>query len=256
MSQLETDSPSLFPTRSVFDLGYIPTSKAVDYESLEACYFTLIDAPEFPTVEATSTDYFWKLIVTNLVEGHGETLSMHNTLSDSIGVFATGAKPVDVTISGKILVSETDDHCFEFFQEYVQRFRARQLAVSAKTLKFISKDTTFNLIIQSITVGAAVDSEGYFDLGIQGLAYGYKMLNSLEPMSYDYYGTTGSVSKSEALMTEEEVKQDTAQTPANEASTSEQIATAESSPDPEISVKLRETPSSTNTPWMANASMA
>ena len=248
-------------TESVFDLGYIPSSKNLMFGDAHACYFTLADRYNIITVEAPVTDYFWRMIVMNIVEGHSEKHATHNTLSDSVGVFATGANHIDIIISGKILVSKTEDDSFVFLQEYVRRFRERQLAYSNKTLCFVFKDCTFNLIVQSITLTASVQSESYFDISVQGAAYGYKMLNSSEPLNLDYYGTTGSVSKSEALMTDETTMEDDPSLKEEMESTNiagevSDIAQAEPSSDPEVSVKYRETPSSTNNAWMVNSSIA
>jgi hypothetical protein len=183
--------------KSVFDLEYIPTSKARDFSVLTSGYFTIYDT----AVPSTSKESkaFWRIIVNVISELHEEKYSMHNTLSDSVSIFSTGAKPIAVSISGYVLLSKTDDHLYELLNRYVNDFRARHLSANNKHLTFVSQDTKFNLIIQSISMGHTVQMETYVPVTISGLAYRYAMDDSEEPLYLGYYGTNGQ--QSDALGT-------------------------------------------------------
>ena len=211
--------------KSVFTDGYIQTSKAVDYTVVTSGYFT-IDATAMPDVTANSTSTrtvtlgnkngfnttatetkpFWQLIVTTLAEVHEENYSMHNTLADSVSIFSTGAKPIQISISGFVLFAPHDDHLYVLLKSYVDSFRARHLSARDKHLRFVSQDTDFNLIIQSISLGYTVQMETYVPLTVSGLAYDYNMLNSNETLLKTYYGTFGEPNEERVSKKDEEVK--------------------------------------------------
>lgn len=200
---------------SVFSLGYIPTSKDRDFTVQTSGFFTLgeVSADTRKTgglasalggvsaagvvdtagKDANSPGLFWPCIITDISESHDEGISLHNTLSDSIVMFATGAKAVEMHIAGKVLVSGADDHLYIFLQRYVAQFRARRLHAAQKKLTFISRDTSLQLVITSITIGASIEDETYVNLGVVGLGHSYRMVNSREAVSYEYKGTARSV---------------------------------------------------------------
>ena len=104
--------------------------------------------------------------------------------------------PVQVSITGMLLRTRTDDHHFEFLQRYVDGLRARRLSLDDRTCTFVSKDTSFKLIIEALVLESSVDNETYVNISIQGHAYGYKMTNSHEPLQLGYYGTEYPVATS------------------------------------------------------------
>jgi len=139
MSQEYSIASTLTGAQSIFDLEYLPTSKAGEYETVYPCYFTVGEPGDALTDFGSNGSVFWKLLVTAISEDHAEKHSTHNTLSDSVSIFALGAQGIEVSISGYLLVSNADDHSFEFFKNYVESFRYRQLSV--------------NLTLAQITVG-------------------------------------------------------------------------------------------------------
>ena len=140
--------------------------------------------------------HFWQIIITGITEGHSEKSLVHNTLSENVSVFSAGAMPVQVSITGMLLRTRTDDHHFEFLQRYVDGLRARKLSLDERTCTFVSKDTSFKLIIEALVLESSVNNETYVNISIQGHAYGYKMTNSREPLQLDYYGTEYPVATS------------------------------------------------------------
>ncbi len=183
-------NPSEASTRqakSVFSLEYIPTSKAADFTVLTSGYFSISDTAVHDTNESNS-DTFWEIIVTDLAEEHEEKFALHNTISDSIVIFSTGARPINVTIGGYVLLSHTDDHSYKLLNAYVEKFRARKLAAQNTHLTFVSQDTTFRLIIESMHLSRTVELESYLGVEISGLAYAYRQSGSSEAFSLGYYG--------------------------------------------------------------------
>ena len=190
------DSPEAISAESVFKLEYIPTSKAADFTVLTSGYFSISDT-SVPSISATSSadtdggigsETFWEIIVTDLVEEHEEKFSLHNTISDAVVIFSTGARPIAISISGYVLLSQTDDHSFKLLSAYAESFRTRKLAAKSMHLTFVSQDTTFKLIIESLNVSRTVELETYISIEISGLAYSYGQTGSTEPFSLGYYG--------------------------------------------------------------------
>ena len=201
--------------KSVFELEYIPTSKAAKYDVMRSGYFVIGEssATTKTSNDASSTSLiqkaksavlssadvanyiagsFWQMVIYSIAEIHEEKYSLHNTISDSVSLFSTGAKPIMISISGYLLLSGSEDYHYTFMQKYVDEFRARHLSANNKHLLFVSQDTEFNLIIHSIAIGHTIDFETYVPLTISGLAYNYKMRYSNEPFSLGYYGTNVS----------------------------------------------------------------
>ena len=207
MSQLNfgslssSSSSSESEVKSAFDLEYVPTSKAADYTVLTSGYFTIDEggssnpntSDAMSKSSNSSSANFWQMIIASLTEEHSEGYSLHNTLSDSVVVYATGARPISVSISGYVLFAKTDDHLFALLKYYVDQFRARHFTVNNKHLTFVSQDTRFKLIIQSIAMQHDVQFETYVPLTISGIAYEYRMDGSNEPLNFGYYGKNGKV---------------------------------------------------------------
>lgn len=198
---------SLANTISVFEAGYISSSKDASLTKAQAGYFSLGPSSAVSTLfgsnDAASENSggvtaanFWQIIITGLTEGHSEKSLVHNTLSENVSVFSAGAMPVQVSITGMLLRTRTDDHHFEFLQRYVDGLRARRLSLDDRTCTFVSKDTSFKLIIEALVLESSVDNETYVNISIQGHAYGYKMTNSHEPLQLGYYGTEYPVATS------------------------------------------------------------
>lgn len=198
---------SLANTISVFEAGYISSSKDASLTKAQTGYFSLGpssavsglfdsngEAPENSVSVAAAN--FWQIIITGITEGHAEKSLVHNTLSENVSVFSVGAMPVQVSITGMLLRTRTDDHHFEFLQRYVDGLRARKLSLDERTCTFVSKDTSFKLIIEALVLESSVNNETYVNISIQGHAYGYKMTNSREPLQLGYYGTEYPVATS------------------------------------------------------------
>ena len=179
---------------------YIPTSKAADYTVVTSGYFT-VDTTQLPTAARKSyastaqaqanPQPFWQILVTTFSELHEEKYSLHSTIADSVSIFACGAKPIAVSISGYVLFTPRDDHLYTLLKNYVENFRARHLSARDKHLTFISQDTELSLIIESISMGYSTEFETYVPVTISGMAYEYKMTNSTEALLKTYYGSRG-----------------------------------------------------------------
>ena len=155
-------------------------------------------------VSAPQRQPYWKIIVTILSEVHEENFSMHNTLSDSVSVFATGAKPIVISITGYVLFAPKDDHLYWLLRHYVDAFRSRQLAAQSQKLYFMCQDTEFGLDIQSFALGYTVEMETYVPFTISGVAYDYTTHNSNEKLLRSYYGKTPGMSAQETATTNKE----------------------------------------------------
>lgn len=195
----------------------IETSKAHPEVNsvLTAGYFTVTKSqPKVPASRQPDPDgTFWQIIVLSMSEEHEEKFSLQSTLCDSVVVYATGAKPVSITISGYVLYSKTDDHAYLFLRNYVEYFRTRKIRGQNSDLHFVLKDTEFDLLVENITLGHAIEFETYVGITVSGLAYHYKMTNSTEYLyqGYDGRGRSVAASKRDLLEADEESEDEAGQ---------------------------------------------
>lgn len=199
---------------SVFDTGYIATSKARDFTNATTGIFRLIKNPdkskgvkfrkvpvmknetivyELERIEENKdtrglVDPYWRIAITQLEETHEENYKLHNTVSDNVVIYAMGAKPIMVTITGFVLISSMDDDNYLLLRNYVENYRARNLVARNMELEFLSQDTKFNIIVESINLGRTIELETYVHVAISGMAYNYGQVWSTEKLSLAYYG--------------------------------------------------------------------
>ena len=127
---------SLANTISVFEAGYISSSKDASLSKAQTGYFSLGSSSAASGLTGSNdaaAANFWQIIITGITEGHSEKSLVHNTLSENVSVFSAGAMPVQVSITGMLLRTRTDDHHFEFLQRYVDGLRARRLSLDDRT---------------------------------------------------------------------------------------------------------------------------
>lgn len=221
-----TPIPNPKETGGEYEGGYISTSKAVDFDELTSGYFTINDVgsdalkslgissilEEYGESTSAIDGTFWQIIVTDIHESHEECYSLHNTIADNVAVFATGAKPIEISIRGYVLISDSDDHNYALLKNYVDHFRARHLSAKANaSLTFRSQDTSFKLIIESINLGHTIELETYVTVTFAGLAYDYGQTDSYERLDFTYYGKNSQTpgSRNELMQGEEEEKETT-----------------------------------------------
>lgn len=219
-----TPIPNPAETDGEYAGGYIHTSKAADFEALTSGYFTISDigAEALKQLGITSIlegygdstsagdGTFWQIIVTDINEIHEESYSLHNTISDNVAVFSTGAKPIAMSIRGYVLISDSDDHNYALLRNYVDHFRARHLSAKVDaSLTFRSQDTNFKLIIESINLGHTIEFETYVAVTFAGLAYDYRQTDSYERLDLSYYGKNRQTpgSRNELMKGEDENKE-------------------------------------------------
>lgn len=156
---------------SVFDIGYIPSSWNVEFEGKfrERAYFKFSSSDG-----AAESSTFWEMIIERYSEAHQEKYSLHNTLSDNIEVFSTGAEPIQVEITGWLLTSRAEDHRAAFLSKYVEELRSR-MGNTGQDLVFVCKHTQMRLRIKNVTLINATDPQGYTQISLSGVAYKYSV---------------------------------------------------------------------------------
>lgn len=218
-----TPIPNPAETGGEYEGGYIPTSKAAEFDALTSGYFTIHDVGsealnslgitsilEEYGVHSSATDgTFWQIIVTDIHETHEESYSLHNTIADNAAVFATGAKPIAMSIRGYVLISDSDDHNYALLRNYVDHFRARHLSTKVDaSLTFRSQDTSFKLIIESINLAHTIEFETYVEVTFAGLAYDYGQTGSYEKLQLSYDGKNRKIPDSRKGWLEEDEEEE------------------------------------------------
>lgn len=149
-------------------------SQASEFEFREKSYFTLLHQEEIPD--------FWEMIITDVNEQFSEGESRINVLSDTFMSFATGAHPIQVSISGWLYVSEEQDHRVDFLNLYEHYFRGSAVSRSRKEgedgweLQFMLKHTYFKLNLMNCQVQDTVTVPDFTKISLTGTAYDYGSL--------------------------------------------------------------------------------
>lgn len=191
--------------QSIFVNGYIPTSKATDYEDdyrtktyLQLSSSTLTSLSSTlttSTINSLSDDDFWELIVTDYSEAHSEKHAIVNSLSESFCWFATGANPIQISLTAKVLTGGDKDYRTEFLYQYTANLRARQLSQNSRTLAMVMKDTLVRLYVLSLNFNESSQEPDFSTFTMTALGYKYKNTNSeMSSLYQGYYGTTSVVS--------------------------------------------------------------
>lgn len=170
---------------SVFSLGYVPTSPCAAFEFTAKAGFsvpgeTLAGMAEsgLSLPEDLTADAFWEMIIERYSERHTEQYSLHNTLSDSVAVFACGPAPVTIRIGGRLLRADHNDHRLNFLMIYMNCMRARRRVEATRQLRFFLKGRAFDLIIKSLAFTESADSETYTQMDVEGWACSYPSASS------------------------------------------------------------------------------
>lgn len=188
---------------TVFSRGYIDVPKSSTYDFKEKAFFRMLkpdtialsagDELLFCNQNVFRLDGFWQYIITSYHEEHKERCCIHNTLSNSVSVFSLGANPVQVSLEGLMLMDGSTDHLAQFFELYVKLFRAKRLRMDARILDFHLKDTSFYLLIDSLSVRHTTEIEGYALVSMQGVAWHYAMTGLSDGLNLGYYGRNNGV---------------------------------------------------------------
>lgn len=201
-------SPTATVTRtreSIFTNGYIPTSKAVEYDEdyrektylqISSAAFNALSSLGYSeaAMQMLRNDDFWELIVSDYDESHTENMAMMNTLSESFCWFATGPAPVQVHLTAKVMTSDGKDYRTRFLYHYASSMRAKQLAVDSRTLTLVVKDTAMKLFVLSINFTESSKEPDFSTFTMSAIGYKYKNIYAEEQKLYTgYYGKTANL---------------------------------------------------------------
>lgn len=180
---------------SVFTLGYLPTSPCAAFGFAAKAGFSVpgetlagMAANGLSLPGGMTADTFWEMIIERYSERHAEQYALHNTLADSVAVFACGPAPVVIRIGGRLLRADHDDHRLNFLSIYMNSLRARRREGTKRQLRFFLKGRAFGLIIKSLAFAESADSETYTRMDVEGWACDYPAASS-----QGYAGTEAAV---------------------------------------------------------------
>lgn len=188
--------------KSIFDRGYIPTSKDAWYGDdhfREKAYlqwntstFSNLGLSSY-ILTAIESDAIWELLITDVTENHTELYSQHDTLAGTVAYFATGPASIKMTITGKLPISGAADYRTAFLYQYIKNMRAKQLTYNDCLLGFVLKDTTSKIYILNLQLSETSAEPDMANIVISCLSYLYKNTYSTENLYTDVYSKTMSV---------------------------------------------------------------
>lgn len=195
--------------QSVFETGYIPAENKL-YESTSGrTAFLSLSTESVTEYErlgfsgASSADLaangFWRIIVLNVSEAHDEGVVTHNTMSDTVLNFATGAVPVGITVNGYLLTIPGKDDRVNFLKLYAEKLRGRALAKTKSVLYFGYKDTVYRLYITQLNLANSVQNETMVNISFTGVASHYGSLTPIQTSDTQASSADGQSSDQELV---------------------------------------------------------
>ena len=181
----------IYQAASVFQSGVVgpETDEPETGEQLAS----LIVPDEILNSAGLSSGTFGKLQVQSYVEEHSEKYVIHNSLSESAAVFCSGANAVSVNITGRLLLSQSDDHFAEFIDFYARKLRARELQDSGLVCTFLMGGMSMNLYIEMIGLRANVQTPDAVDISIQAVAGAFSPVDDPVSLEHTYVSSLGGI---------------------------------------------------------------
>lgn len=187
---------------SIFTNGYIPTSKCAKYG--DAGYknkaYLQWNTLTFNNLgfSAPSDGALWEMIITDIMEKHGDLCSRHTTLAGTVCYFATGPGTIQLTITAQLPVSNAADYRIAFLYQYIKNLRAKQLDYNDCLLTLVLKDTATKIYINNIQLAESATITDMITIVISCLAYRYSNTSNLDS-NLSNLSVSASVSVSSAV---------------------------------------------------------
>ena len=108
-------------------------------------------------------------------------------------VFCSGANAVSVNITGRLLLSQSDDHFAEFMDFYARKLRARELQDSGRVCTFLMGGMSMNLYIEMIGLRANVQTPDAVDISIQAVAGAFSSVDDSVSLEHTYVSSLGGI---------------------------------------------------------------
>lgn len=147
-------------------------------ERNRACCFQVMkesDVFDYAGARIEIPDDFYDFILISFQEQHAEAVTVKNVLSDTFVAFATGARPVQISLQGMLPMLSANDARLDFHELYTSYFRGTRLKQQKLLLRFFVKKTLLNLYIQSMNMAVSADLEDMVSFNVSGLGAAYQV---------------------------------------------------------------------------------
>lgn len=115
------------------------------------------------------------IIVLTYSESHVDNIEVSNMLSDSVSMYAYGALPVTIALSGMVKEARDGNHLYSVLKKYKTEWRQRLTTDYKKNTKLTIMDTVMDFAITGINIVQTTETMGYDTINIDGIGWNYTM---------------------------------------------------------------------------------
>lgn len=126
------------------------------------------------TITLLETYGFWEMILTSYVEEHEEGFQLTDGLSDTFVVYALGALPVKVSLSGFLFYTKEEDHRIDFIKIYDSLFRGTRAHELGASMSLSVLGTTMDIKVTGSSLTHSAGSDDLVSLSISGIGMKYE----------------------------------------------------------------------------------
>ena len=116
---------------------------------------------------------FWELIITDIQETHMDASAVNPVFADTMIATAMGARPIGMSISGFLSMTQTQDHRMDFLYLYHNVLRGSISGGNSLPVMLSVKDTTCRIYITGITLNTNANIQDHVAVTITGIACDY-----------------------------------------------------------------------------------
>lgn len=127
------------------------------------------------TARIMINDEMLNIIVLMYSESHVDNVEVTNMLSDSVSMYAYGAMPISIALSGLVKEAKDGNHLYSVLKKYKTEWRQRLLTDYKKNTKLTIMDVVMDFAITSINIVKNTDIMGYDTINIDGIGWNYTM---------------------------------------------------------------------------------
>lgn len=119
---------------------------------------------------------FWQVIIQDYREAHADAVNVINTYSNASVIQAMGALPIQVSVSGYLYTTTTEDHRLDFLTVYNEVFRGTLNWEYDIIVNFFVKDTYMRLFFTRIEVNNNSQLEDMTGISFSGIGFKYRCI--------------------------------------------------------------------------------
>lgn len=120
---------------------------------------------------------FWGLYITDIAESHNQSHHIHNVMADTYVAFASGTKPITLSISGLVSKTQKDDHRLDLLYMFMNCLRGTTSENRFHMpIGLTIRDTTMGIHLDTLSINDSSEKQDISLVTLSGVASAYNIL--------------------------------------------------------------------------------